>query len=304
MALTTLLAVSSIFLLLLEPSMAAGSSRHPADLVEQPQTILKYHGGALLYGHLTVNILWYGKFSPAQRAILVDFLLSLNSGKTPAPAASTWWQIIYRYRGGPRVLSLGNQIFDEKCSLGKNLNDTQLVKLGSRLSRVKNDINIVFTSSEVGVADFCMNRCGSHGEVQTGKERAVYLWVGNPATQCPGQCAWPFVKPIVGPQTPPLVPPNGDVGIDGMVINLATVLAGVVTNPYDDGYYQGPADASLEAVSACTGIFGKGAFPGYPGELLVDKRSGTSYNANGAQGRKYLVPAMWDPKSKTCKSLV
>ena len=89
-----------------------------------------------------------------------------------------------------------------------------------------------------------------------------------------------------------------------MILNLATVLAGTVTNPFDNGYFQGPANAPLEAVSACTGIFGKGAYPGYPGEVLVDKTTGASYNAFGINGRKYLLPAMWDPTTCTCKTLV
>ncbi|PKI35835.1 hypothetical protein CRG98_043744 [Punica granatum] len=151
-----------------------------------------------------------------------------------------------------------------------------------------------------------MSRCGSHGAVSAGRRdnKVAYAWVGNSIRQCPGQCAWPFHKPIYGPQMPPLVPPSGDVGADGMVINIATVLAGAVTNPFDGGYYQGHADASLEAVSACTGIFGKGAFPGYPGNVLKDKATGASYNAVGVNRRKFLLPAMWDPKTKSCKALV
>ncbi|GAY41586.1 hypothetical protein CUMW_060610 [Citrus unshiu] len=149
-----------------------------------------------------------------------------------------------------------------------------------------------------------MSRCGTHGAGRSKESKFAYAWVGNSESQCPGQCAWPFHQPIYGPQTTPLVAPNGDVGVDGMVINLATVLAGTVTNPFNNGYYQGSSDAPLEAVSACTGIFGKGSYPGYPGEVLVDKTSGASYNAIGENGRKYLLPAMWDPKTTTCKALV
>jgi hypothetical protein len=72
--------------------------------------------------------------------------------------------------------------------------------------------------------------------------------------QCPGQCAWPFAKPQYGPQGSPLVAPNGDVGMDGMVMVLATMVAGTVSNPYGDGYYQGPKGAALEACSACQGL--------------------------------------------------
>jgi hypothetical protein len=88
-----------------------------------------------------------------------------------------------------------------------------------------------------------------------------------------------------------------------MVINLATVLAGTVTNPFGNGYYQGPAEGSWEAASACTGIFGTGAFPGYPGKLLVDKTTGASYNAVGVNGRKYLPPATWHPHLTKCTTL-
>lgn len=149
-----------------------------------------------------------------------------------------------------------------------------------------------------------MSRCGTHGSGRVKNSRIAFAWVGNPGTQCPGECAWPFHQPVYGPQTPPLVPPNGDVGVDGMVISLATVLAGAVTNPFGNGYFQGSAVAPLEAVSACTGIFGKGAYPGYAGEVLVDKVTGASYNAVGVHGRKFLLSAMWDPVTSTCKTLV
>jgi len=89
-----------------------------------------------------------------------------------------------------------------------------------------------------------------------------------------------------------------------MIINLATVLTGTVTNPFNNGYFQGPAAAPLEAVSACTGMFGSGSYPGYAGNLLVDKVTGASYNAHGVNGRKYLVPAMWDPNTFACFTLV
>lgn len=84
----------------------------------------------------------------------------------------------------------------------------------------------------------------------------------------------------------------------------ATVLAGAVTNPFDNGYYQGLSEGSLEAVSACTDIFEQGAFLGYPGEVLVDKMTGASFNAVRLNGRKYLLPAMWDPHTSKCKTFV
>ncbi|KAL5558946.1 hypothetical protein UlMin_035157 [Ulmus minor] len=277
-------------------------------LVKTQPLLLKYHDGPLLKGNITVNLVWYGKFSPIQRSILVDFINSFSSRRTPQPSVSSWWQITGGYRGGLSKIVVGNQILNEKYSLGKLLSTRKLVALASKGGRKsnKNEINVVLTAADVAVDKFCESRCGTHGStmIRDKKGRVAHAWVGNPVTQCPGQCAWPFHQPIYGPQTPPLVAPNGDVGIDGMVINLATVLAGTVTDPFGNGYFQGPADAPLEAVSACTGIFGKGAYPGYPGTVLVDKTTGASYNAIGVNGRKYLIPAMWDPRTSTCKTMV
>ncbi|KAK4365161.1 hypothetical protein RND71_016519 [Anisodus tanguticus] len=301
---TIFLLLFSLFVLVPIPSLA--NSRILA-LVKEKPLVLKYHKGALLKGNVTINLIWYGKFTPAQRSIIVDFIQSLSPKTkklTPPPSVSWWWRTTEAYEGGPSVITLGKQIFDEKCSVGKYLKDPQLESLALRATQT-NSIAVILTAIDVAVEDFCMNRCGMHGSTRVKRGgKFAYAWVGNSAIQCPGQCAWPFQKPIVGPQIAPLGAPNGDVGVDGMIINLATVLAGTITNPFDGGYFQGPANAPLEAVSACTGIFGSGAFPGFPGMVLLDKNTGASYNAPGVNGRKYLLPAMWDPKTSKCKPLV
>lgn len=300
---------ASLFLLfsVSQPDSCLATNRKLSTLVEEQPLVLQYHNGPLLKGNVTVNIVWYGKFSPVQRSVIVDFLRSLSpAGKTttPQPSVSSWWQTTEGYKGGSSVVVLGNQILEENYSLGKSLKSDQIVALASKAETKKDAVNVVFTSADVAVEGFCMARCGTHASGGGKNGKFAYAWVGNSVSQCPGHCAWPFHQPIYGPQTPPLVSPNGDVGVDGMIINLATVLAGAVTNPFNDGYFQGSVDAPLEAVSACTGLFGKGAYPGYAGEVLVDKTSGASYNAHGLNGRKYLLPAMWDPKVSTCKTLV
>lgn len=301
LVLAILVVVSS----LLSPCFA--SAPRKLALVQPEPLILKYHNGPLLKGNLTVNLVWYGKFTPVQRSIIIDFIHSLSSSaRTLQPSVSSWWQITGRYKGGPSTIKLGRQFLDQTYSLGKVLTPAQLLTLASKLPH-RNSINVVLTSADVVPDDFCMSTCGAHGSGLAGKHKKIrfaYAWVGNPEKQCPGQCAWPFHQPMYGPQTSPLVAPNGDVGVDGMIMNLATVLAGAVTNPFDNGYFQGPADGGLEAVSACEGIFGSGAYPGYPGKLLVDRTSGASFNAYGTHGRKYLLPAMWDPKTLACKTLV
>ncbi|XP_010676103.2 protein PHOSPHATE-INDUCED 1 [Beta vulgaris subsp. vulgaris] len=280
----------------------------------QPMTF-QYHKGPLLNGKIQINLIWYGQFKPAQRAIISDFVTSLSSSRSEAqPSVATWWNSIGNYhrlanpktKTTPLSLSFGKQVVLEAYPLGKSLTNKHLVELASKGAQQANAINIVLTASDVAVDGFCRSRCGTHSSAYISKnsQKFTYIWVGNSETQCPGQCAWPFHQPIYGPQSPPLVAPNNDVGLDGMIINLASLLAGTVTNPFGNGYYQGPKEAPLEAASACPGVYGKGAYPGYAGNLLMNPTTGASYNANGINKRQYLLPALYNPATLSCSTLV
>ncbi|XP_042413140.1 protein PHOSPHATE-INDUCED 1 homolog [Zingiber officinale] len=301
---TTALSLCSALLLcfLLLPALFLGCDGQPLAMT--------YHRGVMLTGQIPVNLVFYGKFTASQRAVLSDFVASLSplpgQKDSVEPSVGTWWSALRMYYAAasktpPPRLALGRQIVDESYSLGKSLRDADLAALAARGGAA---LSVVLTAADVAVERFCMSRCGSHTSSASGRGRIVYIWVGDSSAQCPGQCAWPFHQPLYGPQTPPLVAPNGDVGTDGMVINLASMLAGAATNPFGDGFYQGPREAPLEAATACTGVYAKGAYPGYPGNLLVDPATGASFNAHGARGRKYLVPALFDPSTSTCSTLV
>ncbi|KAF2562625.1 hypothetical protein F2Q70_00014149 [Brassica cretica] len=242
--------------------------------------------------NINLNIVWYGNFKPIQRAVIVDFIRSLNSpAAAKGPSVESWWKTTEKYTGGASTIVLGKQLLLEDYPLGNSLKNPHLRALSGKLNGGGvGSITAVLTAKDVSVDRFCMNRCGTHGSKSSSVDGGAYLWVGNSEEQCPGYCAWPFHQPLYGPQAPPLIAPNGDVGVDGMIINLATLLVNTVTNQ--------------EAVSTCTGMFGSGAYPGYPGRVLVDKTTGASYNALGLAGRKYLLPAMWDPQTSKCKTLV
>ncbi|CAN6274371.1 unnamed protein product [Urochloa humidicola] len=305
-------ALTSVLLLISSAFPSVGASRSLLELYKPPASArLTYHNGAVLQGRIPVSIIWYGRFTPAQKAVVTDFLQSLTAA-SPAltPSVSQWWNTINqlylskaRGNGGAAQVSLAGQVADEGCSLGKRPTLAQLPLLAARAGPNKGGIALVLTAQDVAVDGFCMSRCGLHGSDARAPGTA-YVWVGNAATQCPGQCAWPFHQPMYGPQTPALVPPSGDVGMDGMVINIANMVAGAVTNPFRDGFYQGDKDAPLEAATACTGVYGSGAYPGFAGNLAVDRTTGASYNANGARGRKYLLPALFDPATSTCSTLL
>jgi hypothetical protein len=323
------LALLLLIILLAAAAGAGAATPRQLFLVAQAPVALTNHHGQLLTGNYSVNLLWYGRFTPAQRAVVADFLLSLSApvqtaaSAAPAPSVAAWWATTARYHPGAARLTLGRQVLDPSLSLGRRLSEASLAALAARLSPHRGSVAVVVTAPDVLVDGFCLSHCGLHASATSsaaaapapaaahaaatparGRGRFAYAWVGNSADQCPGECAWPFHQPAYGPQAPPLVSPNADVGMDGVVINLATLLAGAVTNPYGGGFFQGPAEAPLEAVTACTGVFGAGAYPGYPGQLPVDAATGASYNAVGVAGRRFLLPAMWDPATSQCSTLV
>lgn len=271
--------------------ICSGMSSFRSMAEEVPAVQLIYHNGPLLSSDIDVHVVWYGKFSPVQRSIIGDFLHSLGEEEEETllrnqPSVKEWWKTIDIYREDAlfsmssvvatekkknEKIVLVNQTLDESYSLGKWLQRTHIEALVLRASVASNTlvpekgIFLVLTAQDVVVERFCMSSCGFHSSVKGGKGRRSvslpYAWVGNSVTQCPGQCAWPFHQPLYGPQAIPLVAPNGDVGVDGMIINIATVLVGTVTNPFNTGFFQGDAALPLEGVSACRGMYGRWAFP-------------------------------------------
>ncbi|KAL6883688.1 hypothetical protein ACP4OV_011102 [Aristida adscensionis] len=317
--------VRSVGLLLL--SVLIGFARPClSSLYRPPPPVMAYHHGAVLDGAVPVSLLYYGAFSPHQKAVVADFLLSLSPrvaaggrhqqsrfgtpGPAPPPSVARWWDTVDRYvrkagrEAPPRVL-LASQVSDAACSLGKTLSRLQVEQLAARLGVAPGGVAVVLTAADVAVEGFCASACATHGAAAPGA--AAHVWVGNAAVQCPGRCAWPF-HPAEGfaghghgrggGET--LRAPNGDFGVDGMVVNLAAMLAGAVTNPYGHGYFQGDGGAPVEVAAACPGVYGRGAYPGYPGAVRLDTATGGGYNVVGRNGRKYLVPALVDPESYSC----
>ncbi|XP_062119012.1 protein PHOSPHATE-INDUCED 1-like [Humulus lupulus] len=287
--------------------MTRGILSDEFDKTQEPLPF-QYHNGPLLFGKISINLIWYGNFKPSRRAIVSDFITSLTSPssskpKADQPSVNTWWKTIETYQRltnsnskKPSSLSVssGAEFIDETYSLGKTLTSKHIVRLTSKGGQ-KDAVKVVLTAADV--ADNKLR-----GNIKSSK--FSYIWVRNSETQCPGQCAWPFNQPIYGPQAQPLIAPNNDVGLDEVIINLASLLARTATNPFGNGYFQGPKEAPLEAGSACPGTFGKGAYPGYAGDLLVDPTTGAGYNFHGGYGRKYLLPALFYPSTSTCSTLV
>uniref|UniRef100_I1PVK6 Uncharacterized protein n=1 Tax=Oryza glaberrima TaxID=4538 RepID=I1PVK6_ORYGL len=72
--------------------------RVPALLKSHVGDEISYHSGAVLRGDILVTVVWYGKFKLAQKAIVVNFLLSLTATPPPpnatTPSAEKLWSTI------------------------------------------------------------------------------------------------------------------------------------------------------------------------------------------------------------------
>ncbi|CAL9155152.1 protein EXORDIUM-like 5 [Musa acuminata AAA Group] len=276
---------------------------------------LRYHMGPVLSSPINLYLIWYGPWPAAHRATLRDFLLSLSDPSPPPPSAAQWWSTVALYsdqtganvsrrvsvaaeahlRGLPRGASL--------TRLGVQLVIADALASGSLPVDHGRGAYLVLTSPGVAVQDFCRAACGFHYFTFPSLvgHTLPYAWVGHSGVQCPDVCAYPFAVPTYMTGVGAMRPPNGDVGVDGMVSVLAHELAELSTNPLVNAWYAGEdPTAPTEIADLCEGVYGTGGGGGYTGMVSKDEL-GRSYNLNGRNGRKFLVQWVWSPIVKACR---
>ncbi|CAN6166449.1 unnamed protein product [Urochloa humidicola] len=279
---------------------------------------LQYHMGPVLATSITVHPIWYGPWPSSQKRTIRAFLRSLSdSSPSPRrPTVSAWWRTVQLYTDQTNAnvsstVSLGAEKSDTRMSRGDHLTrlDIQSVIRDAVSSRTRplpadsGGIYLVLTSPNVSVENFCGQVCGFHYFTfpSVVGYTLPYAWVGNSATRCPEVCAYPFAIPAYVRGRKPEAPPNGDVGVDGMVSVIAHELAELASNPLANAWYAG-MDPSFptEIADLCEGIYGTGGGGAYTGQLLTDERSGAAYNVNGVGGRRFLVQWVWNPVLSYC----
>ncbi|GMI91680.1 EXORDIUM like 5 [Hibiscus trionum] len=284
---------------------------------------LEYHMGPVLASPLKLYIIWYGtNWSQTQQDTIRDFLNSLSS-PAPHPSVAEWWSTVRLYadQTGSNVthsISLAGEFFDSKLSNGPRLNrlSMQAIIKNAVTSQPKplpldprNGLYLVLTSAAVLVDEFCRAVCAFHYFTFPATVGVIvpYAWIGYSGTQCPGMCAYPFAMPA-GMQPPPSVnggntimrPPNGDVGVDGMISVIAHELAETASNPLVNAWYAGDnPTAPGEIADLCQGMYGSGAGGAYVGQVSTDA-DGNGYNVNGVKGRRFMVQWVWNPVKKRC----
>ena len=98
-----------------------------------------------------------------------------------------------------------------------------------------------------------------------------------------------------------LRPPNGDPGVDGMVIVLGHELAEMSTNPLVNAWYAGDTPtAPTEIADLCLGVYGDGGGAGGLVGNVSRAPDGSAYNVNGVNGRRFLVQWLWNPVRAAC----
>lgn len=280
---------------------------------------LRYHMGPVLSSPINIYLIWYGNWSPSQQLLIKDFLLSIstfNHRAAPSPSVSEWWQTVSFYTDQTganisRSILIAGEYSDHIYSHGTHLTRLSIQQVIATAVKSKpfpvdhkNGIYLVLTATDVTVQDFCRAVCGFHYFTFPSMVGYTlpYAWVGNSGKQCPEVCAYPFAVPgyMGGGGPGALRPPNGDVGVDGMISVIGHELAELSSNPLVNAWYAGEdPTAPTEIGDLCEGLYGTGGGGGYIGQVKRD-RGGRTYNLNGRRGRKFLVQWIWSPILKAC----
>ncbi|CAI9113473.1 OLC1v1014083C1 [Oldenlandia corymbosa var. corymbosa] len=281
---------------------------------------LRYHMGPVLSSSpINIYLIWYGKWAVSHQLLIKDFLLSISptrGRRSRAPSVSDWWKTasLYTDQTGANIsrsVVIAGEYSDRKYSVGTHLTRLTMQNVIAEAVRSKpftvdhkNGIYLILTSVDVTVQDFCRAVCGFHYFTFPSVVgfTVPYAWVGNSGKQCPEVCAYPFAVPgyMAGNGPAALKPPNGDVGVDGMMSVIGHELAEMSSNPLVNAWYAGEDPmAPTEIGDLCEGLYGSGGGGGYIGQVNKDKE-GRTYNVIGRKGRKFLLQWLWSPVLNAC----
>ncbi|KAG4114875.1 hypothetical protein ERO13_D12G087800v2 [Gossypium hirsutum] len=303
-----LISLNLLLLICFIPSICYGATFDPFT----DKTKITYHDGPILTGIVNLHIIWYGKPEEIQREVIMDFLETLNTegDKKVQPHISRWWNVVESYqlamKGKPTI-----GVESPKIKVKVEKEDTIDYAYGKVLTtqydipRLIKDVNhgdpnllpLIITAKDVSMHGLCAGKCADHGIFENNKG---FIVIGDPEIECPGACGWPFHEVDAGPKGPIFKPPNKNMAADAMVVALASALVNTITNPQNTGFYGGIEFDPIESATACKGIFGPGAAPGNPGKVFTDRKNGENFSAHGNNGRKFLLPAIWNPATSTC----
>ena len=257
--------------------------------------------------NFSVYLIFYGTWGVYQKYLVRNFIDSLGPASGSAANEHTvqnWWKITTSNYQDGLDQNVTNQVLLKgvhadnysRAPLGssalnplQNLDIRRIVSQSLRQSFETPDnrgVYLVLTSPDVHVNSFCTSACGYHSSFRYNNMPIAYAHVGNAETQCPTQCTYKHVNDR-------WVPPNGDLGVDGMMTWLAHVLTEVATNPFQS-HNREPgwvvAQSTVENGDLCVWDFG----------LVKTATGGAEYTLIGRQQMAFLVQRNFNVQLRLC----
>jgi hypothetical protein len=241
---------------------------HPPRSALRRQPPLIYHGGTLLKNP-TIYYIWYGDWTPAQKAIL-ETLATHFSGTPYANILTTYYDSAGTV---PNSAVFGGSAADN-YSVGRSLSDLSLQTIvdtaivNHSLPLDLNGIYFILAAADVNeVSGFCTKYCGFHKNAAVARSHLNIAFIGNPAVQCPNACEAQSISP------------NNDAGVDSAASVVAHELEESITDPSGSGWYDVNGD---ESADKCAYTYG--ATTRMPNGSLANIQLG---------GLNYLIQQNW-----------
>jgi len=262
---------------------ASISSTNSANSPTKTDRSIAYHNGRVLTGTQIVYVIWYGDWSndTSQQLLLAEFISRLGS--------SPYFQINQGYPNSAGQAPSGDLTFGgsaaDAYTHGMALSEADVADvvanavLTGGVPLDPSGIYVVLTSPDVTVIDavtqFCKTCCNLHGHSEVAGSGFRYVFVGSPR-RCPSICS-------PQGQSPNSTSELGSYEADAMASWLAAALSEVVTDPYDDAWYD---RYGLENAEKCEGTYGE--------TYTVTNEAGQLARANIKLGtRDYLLQQNW-----------
>ena len=225
-----------------------------------------YHNGAVRTNIQDVYFIFYGCWqtaactSPtndlAQMMILTDFMSTV--GNTPYMFINSTYTDSSGQTASP-ALVYGGYVVDNTYRHGNDLTKSDIEAIlndhigdpsgQTNLPADPQGIYIIVASADIASAEagFCTPGAPPFHDYYLlyGSARTPYIFLGNPS-RCPSVAGANYYSPGG-------VTPNGNYAGDVLVNNLAHAMNGVLTNPYDNGWYD---RYGLENADKCMGSYG------------------------------------------------
>ncbi|KAE8689246.1 Tho complex subunit 7/Mft1p [Hibiscus syriacus] len=190
------------------------------------KTEITHHGGPILTGKVKLMLIWK------------------SATKKGQPQVKTWWKVVESYQSllpgakpgePPEIKVVAEKQKSTSPKYGKVLTQQKIIPdLIKDVTHGDTDLlPVIVAARDVTVDGLCAGKCADKGLLENNQS---YIVVGNPETECPGACGWPFFEADSGPKGPILKPPNQNMAGDAMVAAFAGALVDTVLSPQNYGF--------------------------------------------------------------------